>query len=491
MPPFILDNLKELELAVATGQASEDQLRKMPPADVRAIKRGVPFQVRATAAGIVKADGDGSADSRQIRYVASTEHADRMGDIIRVYGGKGADNGSGWQLKTIKQNPVALWSHESWMPPIGKLLDVKRVKSHPHADGTTGPALLATIDYFDAELSEVADTAWKMANRGVLRAVSVGFLPLKDSSGNMTPEDAEEMGLGRWGVEFTEQDLLELSQAVVPANPFALQTSIKAMVESGEISERDAKAFAKLYPLTEADLIERLRERVRSVVDMGSVHTDADLSQTFTPPEGGLTQQDTIADVLGRTEIATESTPGALPGDGLGSILDRAVLPEPAEGATLADEVADDSAEADADEADAGAGIDAESRTFLRSVLEPAFDALEDAAQHIGRALDTLETSEGARSASRARVQADAGLQAVAALTGATAGLTQLVRELHTHRDPGSAQAPIARTVEPEGDGDDTETPKPASATAAILDGAADMVARVSGEVKRCTTGND
>lgn len=476
MPPFILDNLKELELAVATGQASEDQLRKMPPADVRAIKRGVPFQVRATAAGIVKADGDGSADSRQIRYVASTEHADRMGDIIRVYGGKGADNGSGWQLKTIKQNPVALWSHESWMPPIGKLLDVKRVKSHPHADGTTGPALLATIDYFDADLSEVADTAWKMAKRGVLRAVSVGFLPLKDTSGNMTPEDAEEMGLGRWGVEFTEQDLLELSQAVVPANPFALQTSIKAMVESGEISERDAKAFAKLYPLTEKDLIERLRERVRSVVDMGR--------------EG-----DGVGDVLERTTLAIEpeSATGALPSDGLGSILDRAVLPEPAEGATLADEVADDSAEADADEADAGAGIDAESRTFLRSVLEPAFDALEDAAQHIGRALDTLETSEGARSASRARerVQADAGLQAVAALTGATAGLTQLVRELHTHRDPGSAQAPIARTVEPEGDGDDTETPKPASATAAILDGAADMVARVSGEVKRCTTGND
>lgn len=46
-----------------------------------------------------------------LTFVLSDKSPDRMGDVIRE---------DGWQFDNFKRNPVALWAHNSTMPPIGK-----------------------------------------------------------------------------------------------------------------------------------------------------------------------------------------------------------------------------------------------------------------------------------------------------------------------------------------------------------------------------------
>ncbi len=56
--------------------------------------------------------------NRVIRFVASDETPDRVGDIIKV---------SGWNLTNYKKNPVVLWGHDQAnTPPIGKAVNVRR-----------------------------------------------------------------------------------------------------------------------------------------------------------------------------------------------------------------------------------------------------------------------------------------------------------------------------------------------------------------------------
>lgn len=255
--------LKALAFRIATGRADEAEFEGLDYADVIEAKTKAALVVRARASEVWKA-APPAGDSRKITYVASSEHVDRMGDIIRVYPSGGH---KGWLLDNIKANPVGLWCHESWLPPIASI-KVWRERKVEFRDGSTGPALLSEFDYHSAEENPAADVAYKLAKKGALRAVSVGFKPLAVVD-HPDRESRLAAGLGPWGVEFVEQDLHEVSSCSVPANPYALEVGVKSLLEAGEITEREAQVFAKVYPMTEAELVERVRDRVRSFVDFG------------------------------------------------------------------------------------------------------------------------------------------------------------------------------------------------------------------------------
>lgn len=263
---------KELQWLIATGQADVKDFAGLEFARVLEAKVSADMVVRANACDIVER-AEAPAESRKIAYIASTEDVDRMGDIIRVYGAKaakGEGGGKGWLLDNHKANPVGLWCHESWMPPIANV-EAWREKAIVQK-GVSKPALMSVFDYHSADENPAAEIAFKLARKKALRAVSVGFKPTKWISYD-SPEDRQAAGLGPWGVEFIEQDLHEVSNCAVPANPFALQTGLKSLVASGEVTERDAAVFARIYPLTEAELVSKLRDKVRSFVDMGARKT--------------------------------------------------------------------------------------------------------------------------------------------------------------------------------------------------------------------------
>ncbi len=142
---------------------------------------------RHSAPRIVKFLGVGE---RQIRVVASDATVDRMGDILVPWG---------VDLSNYRRNPIVLAQHDA-SQPIARCSSI----------GVEGDAVIALIDFPAAGISARSDEYLRLMKAGILGAVSVGFLPLKQ----------EPIGNGGW--KFTQWELLELSVVSVPANPSAL-----------------------------------------------------------------------------------------------------------------------------------------------------------------------------------------------------------------------------------------------------------------------------
>lgn len=127
-------------------------------------------------------------------FVLSDATVDSYGDVVEP---------DGWDLKRFKNNPIALFGHSSSFP-IGKWADV-RVE-----DGK----LKGRLEMAKAGTSYRLDELRRLIEQGILRAVSVGFRPIK----------AEPLNPDRpYGPQrYIKQELLETSLVSVPANPAAL-----------------------------------------------------------------------------------------------------------------------------------------------------------------------------------------------------------------------------------------------------------------------------
>jgi len=158
--------------------------------------------------GIMKVE-DG--ETRSATFIASSEDTDRYGDIIRA---------DGWELDNFKKNPVLLFGHNSRDLPIGKVSNIAVNASKQ---------LIADVEFAAKEVSEFADSVYKMVKAGFLNAVSVGFKPTK------MPNEIKDPATNAWtgGFEFIGQELLELSVVPVPALPGAL-----AIARSLSVDER-------------------------------------------------------------------------------------------------------------------------------------------------------------------------------------------------------------------------------------------------------------
>src|SRR5712664_3216560 len=80
---------------------------------------------------VAVADPVAAADSRNIRFVFSDATVDRSGDSI---------DQAGWKTDSYRDNPVALWSHDSSSPPIGRSSNV----------GTVSGKLMGDIEFMSA-----------------------------------------------------------------------------------------------------------------------------------------------------------------------------------------------------------------------------------------------------------------------------------------------------------------------------------------------------
>ncbi len=131
-------------------------------------------------------------ENRVIEYIGSNQSIDRYKTRL-----------SGWKLGDYKRNPVFLWSHNYSMPPIGRALGVRE-------DKKTGE-LKFQVQYAPRSIYPFAGTIYDMVKEGYLNAVSVGFSP-----GKVEFNEDEDIH------ELRDNDLMELSQVPVPANPEAL-----------------------------------------------------------------------------------------------------------------------------------------------------------------------------------------------------------------------------------------------------------------------------
>ncbi len=150
----------------------DQQVKAMRDEIVAAVTKGSPIRVeRARVLGVKIVEGQ----DRVVEYVASDESVDRYGDLVRV---------NGWDLKAWDKAQTFLWGHDYATLPLG--MGLKAWKEP--AEGKKGPRLMAWLQYAPRDISEFADTVYRMVEARILRSVSVGFSPSKIND----PVDDEE-----------------------------------------------------------------------------------------------------------------------------------------------------------------------------------------------------------------------------------------------------------------------------------------------------------
>ncbi|MEY9466304.1 HK97 family phage prohead protease/HK97 family phage major capsid protein [Bradyrhizobium ottawaense] len=163
--------------------------------------------------------GDGG-----LEFVLSDDTVDRYGDII---------DAKGWVLTNFKKNPIALFGHSNGFP-IGTWSNLR----------IDGGKLIGTLKLAARGTSARIDELISLVEQGILRAVSVGFIPIKSEPINPDRPYGPQ--------KYTKQELLETSLVSVPANPAALalakslnisdETMTLAFGEQAEVRHRDVSA---------------------------------------------------------------------------------------------------------------------------------------------------------------------------------------------------------------------------------------------------------
>ena len=164
---------------------------------------------RAYAAFEVRALGNGR---RTFSGWATTPALDRMSDTI---------NPLGVRFK----NPLPLLHQHRHDTPIGTVVFGKPTKK-----GIEFDAEIPEIDE-PATLKERLEVAWGEIKHGLVRAVSIGFRPLKYAF----KEDG--------GVDYQEVEVYELSSVTIPALPDAVITAVKSMSPLSADLIREIKQF--------------------------------------------------------------------------------------------------------------------------------------------------------------------------------------------------------------------------------------------------------
>lgn len=167
-------------------------------------------------------------EARKATFVISTDEKDRMGEVVE----------QSWDLENYKKNPIVLFGHDPSKPSyvLGKATEIVADK-----DGDKN-ITLGTVQFAEEGTSEDADTVWKLVKQGILRTVSVGFIP--HTFKKLSDEDDTDV--------LADNELLEFSIVPIPANPSAVALALG----DGSIEEKDAKYMLKTYK-SEAEYLEK------------------------------------------------------------------------------------------------------------------------------------------------------------------------------------------------------------------------------------------
>jgi hypothetical protein len=203
-------------------------------------------ELKEAPTGVSDSPAEHSNHSQPIlEFVASDESLDRYQEVISA---------SGWRLDTYRRNPVFQNAHQygDILFTLGKSL-VTEVRSGNSSGSHDSP--LATSHFlfqrieFATDINPVARIAYGLYKGGFLRAVSVGFIPLRwedppspKGYGGQVLASANGRGQQTPRRRYLEQELLEVSAVGIPANPNALALGLK----SGAVEKSDLRETLEL-----------------------------------------------------------------------------------------------------------------------------------------------------------------------------------------------------------------------------------------------------
>lgn len=213
----------------------------------------------------------GASDGACLDFVLSDATVDSYGDVVEP---------KGWELGNFLKNPIALFGHSSAFP-IGKWESVR----------VEGGKLVGRLSLAARGTSARIDELISLVEQGILRAVSVGFLPIKSD-----PIDpARPFGPQR----YTKQELREVSLVSVPANPAALALA-KSLNLSTEIMDL---AFGEQATIRQRSMQTRGGNAVSPVTHERKTVMKT-LSQRIEDAQNTLTaQRDKLAELNGADDL--------------------------------------------------------------------------------------------------------------------------------------------------------------------------------------------
>lgn len=214
-------------MAIEIAERRQRRLLTEDHVDTTLITRRAPVIVRKTNID----------EGRDLEYVLSTSSTDRYGDQIDV---------AGWQLDKFNRNPVCLFSHDANFP-VGRWQGVS----------VRGGALRGHLELAPAGASPRIDEVRALVGAGVLRATSVGFIPLESSP------------LPNGGMRYTRQELVEVSLVSTPANADCLQVarSLKISDETMALCFKAAETDAEIASLIAGTVDERINAALAAFAD--------------------------------------------------------------------------------------------------------------------------------------------------------------------------------------------------------------------------------
>lgn len=163
-------------------------------------------------------------ENRIVDAIVSTKKVDRDGDVIMP-------DAFSKRIKVYKDHPVLLSSHSYYnlKSQIGEAVGVK----------ITDAGLEVKFKYYTGEGNDQADWGFNLAQKGIA-AFSIGFMGMEYEWIKEKDKDGVERVTGR---KYTDVELLEISQVLVPSNRGALQSSRSMIAAETEVYELAAKAF--------------------------------------------------------------------------------------------------------------------------------------------------------------------------------------------------------------------------------------------------------
>lgn len=173
---------------------------------------------------------DVNVETKTVTAVVSTNKEDRHGDVVTPESFKK-------RMKLYKDHPVLLSSHN-----YGKLTnqigEAKKVT-------ITESGLEMQFEYYINAGNPEADWAWVLAQKKIA-AFSIGFMGHQfEWIREKDKETGNEYVTGR---KFTDVELLEVSQVLIPANRQAIQERSAIHAEESKLSELAVKEFGDKFP---------------------------------------------------------------------------------------------------------------------------------------------------------------------------------------------------------------------------------------------------
>lgn len=223
--------------------------------------------------------------NRTIEVVATKEVVDRQGDIIRI---------AGIDVNDFIKNPVVPFGHKYQDLPVAKAIGLK----------FDGDKLIIKLQFPPKEIYELGDTVFKLFKAGYLNAVSIGFIPIKETWDDEIKANVIE-----------KSELLEVSIVPVPANQDALIKAFKkdddGVSESYEDRGEDFDLEQqKETQVQQKEIIKKYRKYQVLLRDALGINATEDEAETV---DKVMKAALSVLDLVKKSVIKTQENQGANP----------------------------------------------------------------------------------------------------------------------------------------------------------------------------------